>query len=335
MTSQSTDQLDITKALGRIGISQPITELLSAAQIRDLLPKWYRILAFMLHPDQQVGASPEDQARAKERFKLLEDAYSAVSSSANNPNAWATLMGALGASETRDSVGQGTSEALDSERAIKENLSKQVASLTSANSALTRTLNAILGDILHREAVSTDKTGHVSALNILSPGSCIFRVSEGTDGDDMDLALEAKPKTSTLVTLTTDERKNVVNLRVNKGKKADYAHLIGATIIGAIDNTTYANLGRGPYGKSASRDALKLTSSTPSRVDTKEPWAITREQFSGVVLPHIRLTASEGMALVFVKNDSTGPSRYYVSFAVGTDSPTQKKLSAIEHNPLP
>ena len=335
MKSHPTGPADIEKALGRVGISQPLTELLSAEQIKEVLPKFYRIMAAMLHPDLQVGASPGQQEEAIERFKLLEQAYSDVSASANNPNSWETLMGALGASEMSAPESRATSEALETERAVRATLSRQVTELTNANQAMTATLHAVVADVQRREAVRTENTGEISSINILASGSCVFRVSEDAYGEDMDLELGVKPKISTLVTLKTDERKNIVSLKLNKGRKQDYSHLTGATILGAIDREAYTMLGRGPYSGGAARDAVRLTSSKSSVVQPKEIWEISREKFSSVVLPNLRLTVSREMALVLVKNDGLGASKYYVSFLVGTDSPTQKKLASIEHNPLP
>jgi len=330
------NQLDVTKALGQVGISQPLAELLAPEQIKSVLPQFYRTIAKLLHPDAQVGQSPEEQARAMRSFKLLERAYSAVSSRAENATAWANLMKSLGASDgSREARG----ELVD---ATVQKLARDYAALEQQQKAQLETIKTLIKEIRERErlAPGTSKKSGVKEANILAPGSLAVVMSgerssekddqkEEADRDDDEGYRQAMPH----VRIYTDVRKNVIQIEtVNCGGDV-YDHLKGASIIGVIDAKTYGALGRGPHASYRASDAPQLASSGPAMRQSSEPWAISRDQFSRLIVPKIRLTITEGSSLVFTKSNESGESLYYVSYPVGLDGNVYKR--AIEHNPLP
>jgi hypothetical protein len=255
----------------------------------------------------------------------LQQAKAALDAIANDENAWVYLARKLGAYDVVP----------DSEREIREDLKhykmetshlrKENDSLREANKRLNETLWNISAEMQQRDLSPPKKRKEIKNLNILSPVSITFLVSERE--------FERPRGRRSTVELTTDEKMQIVRVSAFNCQRRDFEHMIGASIVGGIGAQVYYDLKRAPYNTKKWQKQMRIGPAfQPKDSPVPDRWEIPRDWFKDRILPNLRITVEEQMALVMVKSSGQGENeKYYLSFPIGTDD-GKKQPASIRFN---
>lgn len=365
---------NITDDLAILGVTSQLARLHTPETLKNYVEQSYRISARQFHPDAlPPGSDPETRKRSQQVFKQISQAKARFDTLIKNPERWATIAKALAATRTSSvdqSGGDSTTENSRSVGELEAQRRKLALELDTTQKELNEVTNSFesytLGarHLKHpktvnskvREKETGEKTGIAPKqtvriadmpINLFAVGSYEFIISEAIDAKPSDSEatnlniIDAKPSKlkATNLLIKTDENKNLISFTLLAGESIDLTHLLGTSLLGFIDSQTYSELGRGQNlnpRATVNTDAKRIGSYSSAERRIDDTWEISHEHFRSIVLPNLKVHATEGAHLILAKYDGQ-ETRYYVSFEIGKDSELErmKKVPAIRHNPLP